>query len=378
MSSIELVIAKCGGDIVLAEEEAKKPPAVTKIKEYTCGECKEELALRRTKHCRYHVKAFFAHKVKTSTCSGGSKESVNHLKAKYYLKQYVGCYEFCLETCAACGSLGFLSRITDQVDVEVSKSIDGRRFVYDTVISRRGKERVAVEVFHSHATDKEKIDITRKAGIEVVEVEAQTVINMLPELKHARQSGTRVEVPNGLNAYTDMCSGCIQLAHSMAVYDESRYDACSEWTAVVWEETKQSYSWYSRQYAEWARYLCQCNHNALKRKAFRVAEERANDVQETKRTCYRYEKGFVKCSLCTRWLPHGKICIISREKWTTQEYNKVQSWYMANNQTLPCVAKCCEDCVLRCPDCGDLYPLENALRYGLCFECNLDHRNTYK
>ena len=25
MSSIELVIAKCGGDIVLAEEEAKKP-----------------------------------------------------------------------------------------------------------------------------------------------------------------------------------------------------------------------------------------------------------------------------------------------------------------------------------------------------------------
>lgn len=382
MWTFELHVAKCGRDVVLAAEEAMKPPAVTKETQYTCDHCKGELALRRTKHYRYNVGAFFAHKAKTSTCSGGSKESVIHLKAKYYLKQYVGCYEFCLRSCAVCGPLfGFVSRTTDQVDLEASTSIDGRRFVYDTVISRRGKRRVAVEVFHSHATGQEKIDLTRKAGIEVVEVRAQTVVDMLPELKHARQSGTRVEIPNVVKAHTDMCSGCLQLAQSMAVYEESRYDACAEWTAVVWKATRQYYwlytTHYYKHYAEWERYLCHRNHNALKRKAYRLAEERARDLSNLKRARYDYACGHVKCCLCARWLPHDKICRVPREKWTSKEYDKVQSWFTFRNQRLPWHAGCCEDCVLPCPDCGDLYPLQNALRYGLCLECNLFHRQTY-
>ena len=167
--SVPHVVAKCGDDIVLAEVEALKPRAETHCKSYVCDFCKNTLDLRRTQHPRYTVTAFFAHKSVNSTCTGGSKESLQHLEAKFWLKHFVGHYNLCLHKCPTCGPVSFFkSKTDDTVSLEVPQRIEGKTYVYDTVVARADpgglKCALIIEVFHTHKTEEQKIADIRKNG----------------------------------------------------------------------------------------------------------------------------------------------------------------------------------------------------------------------
>jgi hypothetical protein len=58
-------------------------------------------------------------------------------------------------------------------------------YVYDVLISRRGRRAVAVEVFHTHKTEEPKIEISGKHGIHVVEVRSSDVLGAVPRLEDA-------------------------------------------------------------------------------------------------------------------------------------------------------------------------------------------------
>lgn len=198
-----------GSDIVVAEVEAELPRSVTMYRRYTCGACHATLTLRRTKHERYSVPAFFAHNATGDGCTGGGPETQAHLQCKYYLKEFVGHYGFCLEKCKECREklLSMETESTDSVQVEQAVRIDGRLYRYDTLIYRKGCPRVAVEVVHTHKTKDVKITDTRECGLALVEVHTSALLDRLDLLRRAKAGGASVELPNALVVWS-MCAPC--------------------------------------------------------------------------------------------------------------------------------------------------------------------------
>lgn len=135
---------------------------------YVC-ECPERhtVFLRKGPVVRPH----FAH-FSDAKCKGGG-ESAEHKAAKHRMRTMKGKYVFVKEHCPRCGEQ-IIERCDDgRVEIEV-RSDDGRWW-YDCVYVSNSGRRVALEIFHSHATTCEKIAATRAAGMEIAEFHAEEV-----------------------------------------------------------------------------------------------------------------------------------------------------------------------------------------------------------
>jgi len=378
---MKIEYALCGDSVVFAEQEAASKQPSKQQRRYHCSECNEILFLRRTTlkthGGRYNVSAFFAHERTASCCPGPSGESLQHLRCKHALVYYIGHYDFCIERCCACNdSLGFMTRPGDRVELERRVTLDGSLFVFDALISRRGRLAVAVEVFHTHRTEQRKIDASRAHGIQVVEVRAETVLSVTPALQTARAEGHSVTLEN-LLAKTHYCTVCA----SLTVYTETKLDAWDAWQSVVAAQRVAHVTGIAlavlplvdklRKRAE-ARRL-----SGLKRKAFERARAFAEDFEEarmrSKPAAFRRGVSF-KCCGCEAWTTDG--CRISRLKFTPREFEMVHEWRAQRGLPLPDFAQTCRLCSITCLGCGDAQLLDHACKYGLCFECNLKSKDT--
>ena len=373
---MKIEYALCGDSVAFAEQEAASKQPSKQQRRYHCSECRERLVLRRTtpktKGGRYNVSAFFAHERTASSCPGPSGESLQHLRCKHALVQFVGHYDFCLERCCECDdSLGFMTSPGDRVELERRVTLDGSLFVFDALISRRGRMAVAVEVFHTHKTEQRKIDASRAHGIQIVEVRAETVLLATPALECARAEGRSVTLEN-LLAKTHYCIACA----SLGVYTETTLDAWDAWQDVVLTQQAVHATEMAlvvlalvdelRKLAE-ARRL-----RGLKRKAFLRAQAYAEEFEETRarKAPAVFCRGVsFKCCACGAWETDG--CRISRFKFTTREFEMVHEWRAQRGLPLPDFAQTCRLCSITCLGCGDAQLLDHACKYGLCFECNL-------
>mgnify|MGYP006875402101 CR=1 FL=1 len=339
-------VARCGLDITVAREEARLPHTVTSLRQYRCVACEGTVLLRRTSNKRYRVPAFFAHTAATTEgggCTGGGRESQEHLMGKYYLKRYVGYYDFCVGQCSnACGDCtGFVSRPSDVVEVERSAVVGGKRYRYDTMISRRGKPRVAVEVLHTHKTSDVKAEDTRRDGVELVEVCASDILKHVGELRAAKRAGAgSVTLPNA-HVRRQLCAAC---------------QVCEE---LLTREREDGF-------------------NSLQRQAFQRAREADEAWRSIRDRRYVYRRGNVKCILCMQWrlgnlfLPHGFLRAwvdVPETKWPVGEYLAAHSWFVDAGRRVPRASRCCRACVMNCPGCTEFYPIKFGLRDGMCQTC---------
>ena len=375
--------ARCNGLIVLAECEALEPRCKTDAKAYTCDHCNCRVLLRRTTHPRYHVSGFFAHKNKASTCTGGSRESAQHLQAKFWLQHFVGNYSVCLQRCRGCGPyLGFESKPTDGVHMELPHVIRGKRYVYDTVVTRAHKCALIIEVFHTHKTEQQKIDAIRGNGMHVAEVQAETVLDMVPALRSAKQDGTRVEIPNLLTTRM-VCDACmaqyergvqdVLMQERQFIFDkESCLDDCCTWTGIVLQHLDGLHAQYCMAYSTWLLHLAIVRRKKIQKRGFAMAFEKHEMIASGKRQqTFGFDRTNIICGLCKKWFPRTTLYPLPRDLWTEREYRSVQSWHADRNLPLPSTAYGCEDCTIDCEACNGRFPLDNARRYGLCFPCNL-------
>ena len=371
---MKIEYALCGDSVAFAEQEADSKQQ----RRYHCSECRERLVLRRTtlktKGRRYNVSAFFAHERTASYCPGPSGESLQHLRCKHALVQYIGHYDFCLERCCACNdSFGFMTRPGDRVELERRVTLDGSLFVFDALISR-GRLAVAVEVFHTHRTEQRKIDVSRVHGIRVVEVRAETVLSVTPALECARAEGRSVTLEN-LLAKTHYCTACA----SLGVYTETELDAWDVWQSVVAALRVAHATGMALAVLpliDELRTLADARRlRGLKRKAFERARAFAEEFEEgragSKPAAFRRGVSF-KCCGCEAWATDG--CRISRVKFTAREFEMVHEWRAQRGMPLPDFAQTCRLCSITCLGCGDAQLLDHACRYGLCRECNLRSR----
>ena len=359
--SVPHIVAKCGDDIVLAEVEALKSRAETHCKTYVCDFCKNTLDLRRTQHPRYTVTAFFAHKSVNSTCTGGSKESLQHLEAKFWLKHFVGHYNLCLHKCPTCGPVSFFESKTDDiVDLEVPQRIEGKTYVYDTVIAREwkvlsddgcsakdrielltntGHEGLIIEVFHTHKTEEGKIENIRKNGLQVAEVEAETVLKLVPELKRAQSAGTQVNIPNLLKSKVEC-------------------DACGARNALLRAEQNAA----RLQELE-----------TLRERGMTLAKSFMLSRKNKKTDKYEYKRfSSQKCCECKRWKPFGDIRSCPRWVWSEEEFASKHAWFVTHKKKLPEWGRVCSRCVVDCVSCYTPFPIQKAVTHGLCVQCDAE------
>jgi len=281
----------------------------------------------------------------------------------------------------SCGPyLGFNSKISDCVHIELPQIIDGKKYIYDTVVARAGKCALIIEVLHTHKTEEQKIQAIKNNGMHVAEVKADTILNMLGELQAAKQNGTRVKIPNLLmtDIKCDECKKTEELKQSQAKFDrESYYDSCFVWTSKVWQDTNELYSQYSIAYLHWTQHLDSLwrdemlkKRKKLRKRGFQMAFQKQELVEDKKRRRYKYENGYKKCFECKQWFPESILYELPRDLWTDSQYKYIHTWYYERDLSPPDFAWGCEECTIDCENCGDRFPLCLATQYGLCFPCN--------
>lgn len=368
MAPVRMEFGLCVDSIVPATQ-------ATTARDYVCSECKGELEIRKTTlkadGGRYNISAYFAHRRKSSTCTGASGESLEHLRSKYVLQKFLGHYDFCIECCETCDdSLGFMTKKSDKLALEQRVVLDEKLFVYDVMI-RRGSGGVAVEVLHTHKTEEPKIETSKKNGLFVVEVSSCDVLQAVPRLEQALVKGNSVTLRNLLKK-THVCAEC----QTLLLYGEWEHDPFEHWVqtscALEREYLRHLTAITLAAVCELKRKVNALRLCGLKRKAFEKARLLSENFEEekTRRKREVFVKGVsFKCCACGAW--EHKKHNVHRKKFTEYEYQQLQKWWLRNGLPLPDHVEACDLCTTSCVGCGQYYLLENACKYGLCRECNL-------
>jgi len=131
---------------------------------------------------RRHFSDYFAHVTPKHKLNGKviscrpCGESALHRIAKQKLREMQGKYTFAVEECPECHKKVLEDCSGGQIRIEVSSS--NGRWRYDCMLFRDEKPAMALEILHTHATSREKIENTRASGLLLAEFRADEVNNM--------------------------------------------------------------------------------------------------------------------------------------------------------------------------------------------------------
>lgn len=144
---------------------------------FECYECKNDLILRKGKIKTAH----FAHKNDPdSTCTGGGRESAEHIFAKQLLKDDLHKWSF-VQRCPSCHAqtkapISFPEANGAQAQIEFRIDKGAKHKVVDVMVLGQGFFLAALEVFHTHAVDEEKAAFFAELDIPILEVSAAQII----------------------------------------------------------------------------------------------------------------------------------------------------------------------------------------------------------
>ena len=166
-------------------------------RKYLC-DCPERhrVCLRRWRGKKRFIQSHFAHLPGTSGSCRGGGESNEHKAAKHRLREAIGTYSFVTRRCPVCRAETVETCGDGAIHIEVRS--DDKRWWYDCVFRSNTGYSVALEVLHTHATTQEKIEATRKDGMQIAEFCADE-INSMPEAP----AHTRL---HNLQVLSELCS----------------------------------------------------------------------------------------------------------------------------------------------------------------------------
>jgi hypothetical protein len=101
-------------------------------------------------------------------------------------------------------------------------------YISDALVFRSLRPLMAIEVLHSHKTEMEKIECSKRHSIQVFEVTTSEVLSALPKLEQAVLCGASVNLTNLLMKVHVSCSRCdsLHLYDDETNYDSYQYAAC--------------------------------------------------------------------------------------------------------------------------------------------------------
>jgi hypothetical protein len=107
------------------------------------------------------------------SCRGGG-ESLEHRTAKQMLRELQGTYSFALERCSGCKYTKMEHCVDGTIILE--QISEDRKWRYDCMLQREGRNVLALEVVKSHYSTKTKIESTRRDGIDIAEFRVEDVL----------------------------------------------------------------------------------------------------------------------------------------------------------------------------------------------------------
>lgn len=131
-----------------------------------------------------HFRDYFAHITtgfkrdrdeKTTPCRSGG-ESQEHRNAKHKLREMVGKFSYVSKRCTHCKTDIIEDSRGASIELEIQSN--DKRWRYDCMLVRDGINIAALEIYHTHATTKEKIIATRSDGVQIAEFRAEDVNEM--------------------------------------------------------------------------------------------------------------------------------------------------------------------------------------------------------
>lgn len=152
-------------------------------REYFC-ECPEKHRLMLVKPSglpeirpiRDHFR-HFPDKTGTKPTCRSCGESREHILAKHMLREKYGQYTFKTWSCKKCKKADVWKPPADgQVKIEVTST--DRLWRYDCMVVEDNRPVFALEVYHTHMTSAEKVDMTRNDGLGIAEFSADEILNM--------------------------------------------------------------------------------------------------------------------------------------------------------------------------------------------------------
>ncbi len=111
--------------------------------------------------------------------SCGCTESPDHFNAKHKLREMVGRYAFTTFRCTKCRRKRVI--YSHGCEVIVEQASKDRKWRYDCLLRRGGKDVAALEVLHSHKVTREKASSVRDAGLEIAEFRAEDILRLLKD-----------------------------------------------------------------------------------------------------------------------------------------------------------------------------------------------------
>jgi hypothetical protein len=111
--------------------------------------------------------------------SCGCSESQDHFNAKHKLREMVGQYSFTTFRCITCRNRRVT--YTRGCEVVVEKASKDRKWRYDCLLRRDGKDVAALEVLHSHKVTREKASSVRDGGLGIAEFRAEDILRLLKD-----------------------------------------------------------------------------------------------------------------------------------------------------------------------------------------------------
>jgi hypothetical protein len=110
-------------------------------------------------------------------CSQG--ESLEHRKAKHWLREHINWLSFAIERCITCGMEKVLNFVECTVKLEINSS--DKRWRYDCLVyDNEGTKFYVLEVAYTHFSSTEKIRSTRHSGLGIAEFLVEDIMALSP------------------------------------------------------------------------------------------------------------------------------------------------------------------------------------------------------
>lgn len=368
-----------------------------------CATCDKPVVLRRSKGIpgRRYVRPHFAIKSAGGGCGsacsgGGGKESEEHLTAKNILIHRLHDLRIEIPLCKGCDKVRTVSLRLVEFDARLERRVGGLgRLRFDVVVTMDGKDVGIIEVCHTHATDRPKVEAVLARGLWYVEYKAADVMHW----DETTADGESIQLTSlaPRDWITDVvCPACVarrerQLreAEAKAKAEEERRERQLREAEVKARAEKERLELLGRAKemsdAEvllagpgvvdgWRVKLeARVEEYALMRS---LGRECASQAWQGSRI--KYARGFWKCTSGCGWYPPGDLFVIERDDkvMTYADFDDYESYVPSEyqNDTI----RLCNMCAVRCEMCGQPFPRDNAVRYGLCLGCNVECKELKK
>lgn len=305
-------------------------------------------------------------------CSGGGgKESEEHLTAKDILIHRLHDLRICIPLCNGCDRARTLSLQPVEFGAHLERRVGGLgRLRFDVVVTEGGKDVGVVEVCHTHATDRPKVEAVLARGLWYVEYKAADVMHWDEATTDGEPMQLTSLAPRGW--ITDVtCPTCTARRERQMREAEAKARAEQERLALMRRAREMDAEkvllvgpdvvngWRVKLESRVEEY-------ALMRA---IGREGANRVLKGPRV--KYMHGFQKCTGGCGWFPPDDLAVIERDDMamTYTDFDDYESHVPLKYQN-DTIRLCCK-CAVRCEMCGQPFPRDRATRYGLCLGCNV-------